>query len=99
MTAGVPSGIDRAWQNVHHRRQPQPRNRASILTKRVCFAAIDKSAVAESHGTEVSHAAPRRVMVNDRVLDFWRYPHAAAGAMLLEVHFVQRPHISGRISH
>src|SRR5262245_40387357 len=35
MTAGVPSGIDRAWQNVDHRRQPRPPNRGSILTNGV----------------------------------------------------------------
>jgi hypothetical protein len=35
MTAGVPSGIDRAWQKVHHRRQPQPPDCRRILTKRV----------------------------------------------------------------
>jgi hypothetical protein len=34
MTAGVPSGIDRAWQKVHHRRRPQPPDRRRILTKR-----------------------------------------------------------------
>ena len=65
----------------------------------VRFAAIKELAVSQSHGAEVSDATPGRVMIEDRILDFRRYPHATARTMLLEVYFVQRPQIGGRISH
>jgi hypothetical protein len=35
----------------------------------------------------------------DRVLDFWRDPHAAARAMLLKVHLVGGPKIDAVVLH
>jgi hypothetical protein len=42
------------------------------------FAAAEKVAVAEPHGAEVSHAAPGRVMVDNRIFDFRRDPFGSA---------------------
>src|SRR6202008_1102673 len=53
----------------------------------------------QSHRTKISHAAPRGSMQQDRVLGFWRNPHLASGAVLLEVHLVGSPEIHGRILH
>ena len=63
----------------------QPQNAWTITPENV------QARFAESHGTEVPYAAPGRVMVEDGIPDFRRYPHATAGAVLLKVHFVQRP--------
>ncbi len=40
---------------------------------------------------EASHRLAGWRMLQDGVLDFRRYPHTAAGAMLLEVTFIQAP--------
>ena len=63
------------------------------------FAAIEELAVSESYRAEVSHTAPGGVMIDNGIFDFRRNPQATARAVLLKVHFVQRPHIGARISH
>ena len=63
------------------------------------FATIKEFSIAQSYGAEVSHAAASRVMVKDWIPDFGRDPHATARAVLLEMHFVQRPQIDASVSH
>ena len=46
---------------------------------------------AQADGAEAGDGLAGRRMLQDRVLDFGRYPHAAARAMLLEVTFIQTP--------
>ena len=55
--------------------------------------------VSEPHGAEVSYAVPGRVVIQDGIPGFRRYPHTAAGTVLLEMDFVQRPKIDERISY
>ena len=50
----------------------------AFAVEAACFAAIEELSVSKSDGAEVSHAAPGRVMVEDGVFDFRRYPHATA---------------------
>jgi hypothetical protein len=45
----------------------------------------------QTDGPNAGHRFSGRRMPQDRVLDFGRYPHAAAGAVLLEVTFIQTP--------
>lgn len=58
----------------------------------------------QTDGAKTGHRLSGRRMAQDRVLDFGRYPHAAAGAMLLEVTFIQTPqfdaeHVNGFETH
>src|SRR5229473_813422 len=45
----------------------------------------------QTDGPKAGHRLSGRRMPQDRVLDFGRYPHATAGAVLLEVTFIQTP--------
>src|SRR5882724_4508365 len=53
------------------------------------FAAVQKLAVPQTYGGKVADALARRVMIDDRVADLRRNPHATARSLLLEVNFVQ----------
>jgi hypothetical protein len=55
--------------------------------------------VPQPHRAGVSHAASRRVMQQYRILGLWRYPHLAARAVLLKMHFVGGPQIHSGVSH
>src|ERR1700679_3531877 len=63
------------------------------------FTPKQESTIAQTHGREVTHALPCRMMIYDRVPGFRRNPHAAAGTLLLKVHFVQRPQVHGVVAH
>src|SRR5277367_316567 len=63
------------------------------------FTSKQESAIAQTHGREVTHALPGRMMIYHRIPGFRRNPHAAAGTLLLKVHFVQRPQIHGVVAH
>ena len=58
-----------------------------------------KTPIAQTHGSEIPYASASRSMQENRVLNFWRNPHSAAGAMLLKVDFVRRPEIDVAIPH
>ena len=45
----------------------------------------------QTDGSNAGHRLAGRRMPQDRVLDFRRYPHAAARAVLLEMTFIQTP--------
>src|SRR5260370_34533268 len=53
----------------------------------------------QAHGPEIAHALAGRGVEQDRVLDFWRGPHAAARAMLLKVHLIGGPKIDTVVPH
>jgi hypothetical protein len=58
-----------------------------------------KSSVPQPHSTKVSNAVPCRSVQQNGVFGFWRNPHPASGAMLLEVHFVDGPEIDCLVGH
>ena len=58
-----------------------------------------KSPVPQPHCAEVSDAAPRRSVQQNRVFGLRRNPHLAPGTMLLEVHFVGGPEIHRLVGH
>src|SRR5450755_531752 len=47
----------------------------------------------QTDGPKAGHRLSSRRMPQDRVLDFRRYPHAAARTVLLEVTFIQTPQL------
>jgi len=61
------------------------------------FQTEHKAPIAQAHGPEIAHTLAGGGMQEDRVLDFWRGPHAAARAVLLKVHLVGRPKIDAVI--
>jgi len=54
----------------------------------------DQFAILQAHGPKVTDAFAGWGVKADGVLDFGRNPHAAARAMLLEVHFIHSPQIN-----
>jgi hypothetical protein len=58
-----------------------------------------KPPIPPAHGSEIPHTLAGGGVEQDRVLDFRRNPHAAARAMLLNVHFVGGPKIDAGILH
>ncbi len=63
------------------------------------FQTEHKAPIPQAHGSEIPYTLAGGGVQQDRVLDFWRDPHAAARAMLLKVHFVGRPKIDVRVLH
>lgn len=51
---------------------------------------------AQADRAEAGHGLASRRMLQDGVLDFGRYPHAAPGSVLLEVTFIQTPQFDVR---
>lgn len=47
----------------------------------------------QTDGPKTGHGFSGGRMPQDRVLDFWRYPHSTAGTVLLEVTFIQTPQL------
>lgn len=79
-------------------RVPWERCRSSVFRKVSNVAAIergaqrtDERAGAQADGPEARDRLAGRRMEQDRILDLGRHPHAAPGAMLLEVAFVHAP--------
>jgi len=58
----------------------------------------DQFAILQAHGPKVTDAFTSWGVKTDGILDLRRNPHAASGAMLLEVHFIHRPQVNFRIS-
>lgn len=60
-----------------------------------CFhlSTPDKLAIAESHGPEIPDTFPCRRVQKYRIFDLRWNPHLAGCSMLLEVHFIEHPHI------
>src|SRR6266571_6720042 len=54
---------------------------------------IDEETVTQAHCTKVSNAPACRVVQEDGIFGLGRHPHPAARSMLLEVDFIQRPHV------
>jgi len=50
-------------------------------------------AVAKANGPEIPHRLARRVVQQDWIPDFWRNPHPASRAMLLEMDFIDGPQV------
>lgn len=63
------------------------------------FPTEHKAPIPQAHGPEIAHTLAGGGVQEDRVLDFWRDPHAAARAVLLKVHLVGRPKIDTVILH
>jgi hypothetical protein len=63
------------------------------------FQTEHKAPIAQAHGPEIAHTLAGGGVQQDRVLDFWRDPHAAARAMLLKVHLVGGPKIDAVVLH
>src|SRR5580658_4771427 len=61
--------------------------------------AEEKLAVPQTHGSKVTDALARRMMVHNRILGFRRNPPAAARSLLLKVHFVQSPQVHRTVRH
>lgn len=59
------------------------------------FASDDEFAVAQAHRPEVADALTCRMVKANWIVDFWRDPHLATGAILLKMHLVQSPEIGG----
>ena len=51
---------------------------ASLPIESLAFPAKYKAAVAQTYRAEIAHALAGRGVQENRILDFWRYPHAAA---------------------
>ena len=58
----------------------------------------DQFAILQAHSTKVTDALASRGMRADRVEDSRWNPHATAGAMLLEMHFIHSPQVNPRLS-
>jgi hypothetical protein len=50
-------------------------------------------ALLQPHRDEKADALSRRGVKTNRIIHFWRHPHAATRTMLLEVNFIHRPQI------
>lgn len=84
-------------QHQHHARvagaMPQQRLQKGLERGRVERGAqrADERAGAQTDGPEARDRLAGGRMEQDRILDLGRHPHAAPGAMLLEVAFVHAP--------
>jgi len=58
----------------------------------------DQLAVSQTHGSEKADAFARRGVQANGICYFGRHPHAATGAMLLEMHFIHGPQINLRVA-
>jgi len=58
----------------------------------------DKFAILQAHSTKITDALTSWGMKANRVTDFRWNPHATSGPVLLEMHFIHRPQVNGRIS-
>ncbi len=58
------------------------------------LAQVQKPAVPQAHGAKIADAPPRGVVQQNRIAVLRRCPHAAARAMLLEVHLIQGPQVN-----
>jgi len=63
------------------------------------FQTEHKAPIPQAHGPEIAPTFAGGGVQEDRVLDFWRDPHAAARAMLLKVHLVGGPKIDAVVLH
>jgi hypothetical protein len=59
------------------------------------FAPDDELAVAQAHRAKVADALACGMVQANRIVDLWRDPHLATGAMLLKMHLIQSPEING----
>ena len=73
--------------------QPFHKDPKRLCVKGVQFPLIGELSVPETYGTKVADTFSRWVMQYNGILAFGRNPHSAPGAMLLEMHFIQRPKV------
>jgi hypothetical protein len=85
--AGVSTGTAKIFQELE----------AGGSVKTTRLALKEEPPIAHSHGAEVTDATPGGVVEQHRVFDFGRDPHAAARAVLLEMHLVHSPKVHLRI--
>lgn len=57
------------------------------------LSAIDQLPIPQANCAKVPNTTPSRMVQEDRLHNLWGNPHAAAGAVLLEVHFIERPEV------
>jgi hypothetical protein len=58
---------------------------------------VHKAAVANANGSIITHAVTHRSVKHNGVFRFGWYPHTAPRSVLLEVDFVQSPHVDVRV--
>ena len=61
------------------------------------LAAADELSVPDAHSPKVADPLPCRMMQDDRIFHFRRYPHSAGRAMLLKPDLIHRPHVESAI--
>lgn len=66
---------------------------ASFAIKIAAGPRCHQFAVAQTHGSKVADRLSCRGVQADRIMILGRHPHAAPRAVLLKMHFVERPHI------
>ena len=71
--------------------------KATGAVKTVRLALKEEPPISHWHGAEITDAAPGGVVEQHRVFDFGRDPHAAARAVLLEMHPVPSPKVHLRM--
>lgn len=91
-------------QDQHHARatrtMPPQRLQKCLERGRVERGAqrADELAGAQADGPTTGHRLAGGGMAQNRILDFWRHPHATPGTMLLEVAFVHAPEFNAPAS-
>ena len=63
----------------------------TLPVKSIGLSRINKLTIAQAHGSKVSYTPSSGVVQDDRVPVFGWHPHAAPGAVLLEMNLVQCP--------
>src|ERR1700679_936723 len=66
---------------------------AGLRIEALTLAPVDESIIAQANGAEVTDALASWVVSDYRILNVGWNPHTAAGAILLKVHFIDRPEI------
>lgn len=66
---------------------------ARLRVEALAFPSKDEAAIAQADGAEITHALASGIVPDHRIRDVGRNPHAAAGAVLLEVDFINCPQI------
>jgi hypothetical protein len=61
------------------------------------LAGADELSVPDAHSPKVADPLPCRMMQDDRIVHFRRYPHPAGRAMLLKPDLIHRPHVESAI--
>lgn len=91
--------VARVIEDDHHLPSPPVMSqhlleeRLEALRVELFFTPNDQTPVSCTYCAEHRHAFPSGGMKEDGIHYFWRYPHNATRAMLLEMAFVLKPHL------